>query len=121
MSIIIDVILPAMLLYISIMGVIWVIASQCLSAVQGSEAGERLQTSIVKMKPSTFMLSLGDGHPSDSRVWFALRQARDLPDIVQRKARIIGWLYEVDRLIFALMFSALVVCFVLQFFVDLPF
>lgn len=79
-----------------------IIASQCVSAIQGTDAWKRILESLVKTKPSMFVPSMGgDGHPMDTRLWFALQQAQDLPPAVEAKAKTIGRLYELERLVFA--------------------
>ena len=98
------ILLGLILMFTSLHFAIVVLASQCLAEIQGNEAEDRVKQAIPTTKPSAFLGSgntFGDGHPMDSRVWFALREAWDLPEAVQRKARTIGLLYEIERLVFA--------------------
>lgn len=87
---------------------IGVIASQCLALVQDTEAGRKLKMLAAMRRPSRIIPNLfGDGHPMDSRVWFALRDSHDLPAVVQRKAGIIGWLYRLERVTFVAAFGTI--------------
>ncbi|MBS0533211.1 MAG: hypothetical protein JSR72_04060 [Proteobacteria bacterium] len=86
----------------------WMLTSQCMSAIQGDPAEARLKSDVAATRPSRFISSLGEGHPSDTRIWQALRRADYLPNAIQRKARIIGWLYELARLIFILAVATIV-------------
>jgi hypothetical protein len=81
--------------------IIGVLASQCISALRGTEAGDRLKQEILTFQPSAIVPSLwSDGHPMDTRAWFALQEVRDLPRGLQPKVRAIRVLYETVKLIF---------------------
>ena len=115
MGIVFAVLLGLVLLFAGLAVAIGVLTSQCISAIQGTEVGDRLKQAVVTMKPSTFVPSMGgDSNPMDSRVWFALRQARDLPEPVQRKARLIDLLYEAEKLFFAGTLVVALVAFVVS-------
>ena len=92
---------------------IGVIASQCLNAIRDTDAESKLKAAILETKPSRIVPSFSwtDGHPMDTRVWFALRDAKYLPTTIQRKARLIGQLYDAEKVIFGAFVIAIISLF----------
>ena len=92
------------------------ISSQCLFAIRGTTATDMFKKSVAATPPSRFFPTFAkDGGPLDTRVWLAPRGADYLPEAVQRKARLIGRLYEIGKLIFLLCFLTMIAGSVIRY------
>lgn len=81
---------------------IWIVVSQCMAALEGTEAGAQLRLASTTTKPSGFSPSFsGDYLPTNTQVWAALMKAGGLPPKVARKAKLVRTLNIVSMGIWA--------------------